>query len=72
MWLSPVLFFSKRHNCNGVLKVFELFFFVLGAQLDKIGFTVIKKCINAVKTRGNDQSNKTVLIMEGMEQLVCF
>uniref|UniRef100_A0A8C5X9Z7 Rho GTPase-activating protein 10 n=1 Tax=Malurus cyaneus samueli TaxID=2593467 RepID=A0A8C5X9Z7_9PASS len=25
------------------------------AQLDKIGFTIIKKCISAVETRGNDQ-----------------
>ncbi|KAF1534755.1 Rho GTPase-activating protein 10, partial [Eudyptes schlegeli] len=32
----------ERHNCS--------------AQLDKIGFTVIKKCISAVETRGiNDQ-----------------
>ncbi|KGL97863.1 Rho GTPase-activating protein 10, partial [Charadrius vociferus] len=46
----------ERHNCNGALKLFKLFFFFLGAQLDKIGFTVIKKCISAVETRGiNDQ-----------------
>ncbi|NXI74264.1 RHG10 protein, partial [Anseranas semipalmata] len=52
---AVTLFFSERHNCNGVLKPFKLFFLV-GAQLDKIGFTVIKKCINAVETRGiNDQ-----------------
>ncbi|NXD67092.1 RHG10 protein, partial [Eolophus roseicapillus] len=32
------------------------FFFLVGAQLDKIGFTIIKKCISAVETRGiNDQ-----------------
>uniref|UniRef100_A0A8D0EIK7 Rho GTPase-activating protein 10 n=1 Tax=Strix occidentalis caurina TaxID=311401 RepID=A0A8D0EIK7_STROC len=32
------------------------FIFIYSAQLDKIGFTVIKKCISAVETRGiNDQ-----------------
>ncbi|NXT80561.1 RHG10 protein, partial [Zapornia atra] len=46
----------ERHNCNGALKLFIHFFSLLGAQLDKIGFTVIKKCISAVETRGiNDQ-----------------
>ncbi|KAF1671069.1 Rho GTPase-activating protein 10, partial [Pygoscelis papua] len=46
----------ERHNCNGALKLFKLFFSLVGAQLDKIGFTVIKKCISAVETRGiNDQ-----------------
>ncbi|NXG67287.1 RHG10 protein, partial [Hemiprocne comata] len=35
---------------------FSIFFFLLGAQLDKIGFTIIKKCISAIETRGiNDQ-----------------
>ncbi|NXF38723.1 RHG10 protein, partial [Nyctibius bracteatus] len=52
------VFFLKnyeRHHCNDALKFLKLFFFV-GAQLDKIGFTVIKKCISAVETRGiNDQ-----------------
>ncbi|KAF1566304.1 UNVERIFIED_CONTAM: Rho GTPase-activating protein 10, partial [Eudyptes pachyrhynchus] len=46
----------ERHNCSGALKLFKLFFSLVGAQLDKIGFTVIKKCISAVETRGiNDQ-----------------
>ncbi|KFM08203.1 Rho GTPase-activating protein 10 [Aptenodytes forsteri] len=46
----------ERRNCNGALKLFKLFFPLVGAQLDKIGFTVIKKCISAVETRGiNDQ-----------------
>ncbi|NXP07400.1 RHG10 protein, partial [Thinocorus orbignyianus] len=50
------LSFIERHNCDGALKVVKLFFFLVGAQLDKIGFTVIKKCISAVETRGiNDQ-----------------
>ncbi|NWT43838.1 RHG10 protein, partial [Chroicocephalus maculipennis] len=53
---AVMLFFSERHNCNGALKLFKLFFFLAGAQLDKIGFTIIKKCISAVETRGiNDQ-----------------
>ncbi|NXM86365.1 RHG10 protein, partial [Oenanthe oenanthe] len=34
--------------------IFQIFFY--SAQLDKIGFTIIKKCISAVETRGiNDQ-----------------
>ncbi|NXB42785.1 RHG10 protein, partial [Leucopsar rothschildi] len=34
--------------------IFKIFFY--SAQLDKIGFTIIKKCISAVETRGiNDQ-----------------
>uniref|UniRef100_A0A8C5UGM5 Rho GTPase activating protein 10 n=1 Tax=Malurus cyaneus samueli TaxID=2593467 RepID=A0A8C5UGM5_9PASS len=37
------------------LKLSKLFFSLVGAQLDKIGFTIIKKCISAVETRGNDQ-----------------
>ncbi|NWW68772.1 RHG10 protein, partial [Ifrita kowaldi] len=50
------LIFSERHNCNGALKLFNPFCFLVGAQLDKIGFTIIKKCISAVETRGiNDQ-----------------
>ncbi|NXG92670.1 RHG10 protein, partial [Stercorarius parasiticus] len=56
IFLIPVLFFSERHNCNSALKLFKLFYFLAGAQLDKIGFTIIKKCISAVETRGiNDQ-----------------
>ncbi|KAF1531236.1 Rho GTPase-activating protein 10, partial [Eudyptes sclateri] len=46
----------ERHNGSGAVKLFKLFFSLVGAQLDKIGFTVIKKCISAVETRGiNDQ-----------------
>uniref|UniRef100_A0A8C3KV08 Rho GTPase activating protein 10 n=1 Tax=Chrysolophus pictus TaxID=9089 RepID=A0A8C3KV08_CHRPC len=37
-------------------------FFYVRAQLDKIGFTVIKKCISAVETRGNDKPNQMFLI----------
>ncbi|NXW89326.1 RHG10 protein, partial [Alopecoenas beccarii] len=55
IFLIPAVFFSERCNCNDVLKLFN-FFPHVGAQLDKIGFTVIKKCISAVETRGiNDQ-----------------
>ncbi|KFV97304.1 Rho GTPase-activating protein 10 [Eurypyga helias] len=54
--ISLCSFIAERHNCNGPLKLFKLFFPLVGAQLDKIGFTVIKKCISAVETRGiNDQ-----------------
>ncbi|NWQ70428.1 RHG10 protein, partial [Neopipo cinnamomea] len=41
---------------DGKEAVTTFFFCLVGAQLDKIGFTVIKKCISAVETRGiNDQ-----------------
>ena len=69
MRLSAALFFSERHNCDGALKLFKLFFFLVGAQLDKIGFTIIKKCISAIETRGNDQPN---VFVEGAEQLACL
>ncbi|NXH21384.1 RHG10 protein, partial [Bucco capensis] len=36
--------------------IFSISIFISSAQLDKIGFTIIKKCISAVETRGiNDQ-----------------
>ncbi|NXO28230.1 RHG10 protein, partial [Cisticola juncidis] len=39
---------------EAVSLIFKIFFY--SAQLDKIGFTIIKKCISAVETRGiNDQ-----------------
>ncbi|NWR05790.1 RHG10 protein, partial [Paradoxornis webbianus] len=39
---------------EAVSMIFKIFFY--SAQLDKIGFTIIKKCISAVETRGiNDQ-----------------
>lgn len=62
--------FSERYNCNDALKMFNPFilFFFVGAQLDKIGFTVIKKCISAVETRGNDQPS---LYEKRVKQLVC-
>lgn len=41
----------RRDVKNCVLKTFELF--LLGAQLDKMGFTILKKCISAVEARGN-------------------
>uniref|UniRef100_A0A8C0QR69 Rho GTPase-activating protein 10 n=1 Tax=Chelonoidis abingdonii TaxID=106734 RepID=A0A8C0QR69_CHEAB len=31
--------------------------------LDNIGFTILKKCISAVETRGNDQLNQMLLLM---------
>lgn len=53
--INSSLIFSERHNCNDALKLFNPFhFFFVGAQLDKIGFTIIKKCISAVETRGNN------------------
>uniref|UniRef100_A0A8C0FSN9 Rho GTPase activating protein 10 n=1 Tax=Bubo bubo TaxID=30461 RepID=A0A8C0FSN9_BUBBB len=43
--------FKKFHSLKNAIV-----YFLRGAQLDKIGFTVIKKCISAVETRGiNDQ-----------------
>uniref|UniRef100_A0A7M4EP07 Rho GTPase activating protein 10 n=1 Tax=Crocodylus porosus TaxID=8502 RepID=A0A7M4EP07_CROPO len=43
---------SKGVSQNG----FSFLFFFVGAQLDEIGFTIIRKCISAIETRGiNDQ-----------------
>ncbi|NXI24836.1 RHG10 protein, partial [Sterrhoptilus dennistouni] len=53
---SSSFIFRERHNCNGTLKMFNPFIFFVGAQLDNIGFTIVKKCISAIETRGiNDQ-----------------
>lgn len=67
--IKSSLIFSERHYCNDAFKPFSSFnFFFVGAQLDKIGFTIIKKCISAVETRGNDQPN---LFVKRVKQLVC-